>query len=94
MQGPLRGGHARVRRRRSLPGLRFFRRPDRAEGREQQQVVDDLRAPPAITSGQPKLETPSRYPASSGLTADARLRGTDVMLAAAARSPGATTAIT
>src|SRR5439155_10880790 len=30
----------------------------------------------------------------SGLTAEARLRGTDVMLAAAARSLGATTAIT
>src|SRR5688572_14724600 len=33
-------------------------------------------------------------PARSGLTAEARLRGTAVTLAAAARSPGVTTAIT
>src|SRR5437868_10671492 len=50
--------------------------------------------PPATISGHPKLESPSIYPAISGLTADARLRGTDVTLAAAARSAGATTAIT
>src|SRR4029450_6672599 len=47
-----------------------------------------------MTSDQPKLETPSKYPATSGLIDDARLRGTDVMLAAAARSPGETIAIT
>src|SRR5436190_16051596 len=47
-----------------------------------------------MISGQPKPDTPSRYPAISGLTADARLRGTAVMLAAAARSAGVTTAIT
>src|SRR5450755_1539916 len=49
---------------------------------------------PAKKSGQPKLETCSRYPAASGLIDDARLRGTDVMLAAAARSEGDTTAMT
>src|SRR5712691_8486927 len=47
-----------------------------------------------MTSGQPKLDRPSRYPDSSGLIPVARLRGTAVTLAAAGRSPGGTTAMT
>ncbi len=45
--------------------------------------------PPQI-SGQPKLECWSIKPASAGVVALARLRGTFVMLAAAARSSGST----
>src|SRR5205823_2564668 len=52
-----------------------------------------LIAPP-MTSGQPKLESPSKYPAMIGLTAPAMLRGAEVMPAAAGRSGGVTTAIT
>ena len=51
-------------------------------------------SPPARTSGQPKPEAASIAPASAGLAAAARLRGTDVTLAAAGRSSGATTAMT
>src|SRR5690349_4561884 len=51
-------------------------------------------SPPAITSGHPKEDMLSRYPARNGPAADARLRGTVVMLAAAARSSGGTIAIT
>ena len=47
-----------------------------------------------MSNGQPKVERVSRYPARIGLTAVARLRGTAVMLAAAGRSSGVTTAIT
>src|ERR1700704_6091631 len=47
-----------------------------------------------MTSGHPNPETPRRYPAISGPIDDARLLETAVMLAAAARSPGDTTAIT
>src|SRR3954454_17423776 len=47
-----------------------------------------------MISGQPNVDIPSRYPDSKGLAALARLRGTDVTLAAAARSAGGTTAIT
>src|SRR5665647_470343 len=49
---------------------------------------------PAITSDQPKDDMLSRYPARTGPAAAARLRGTSVMLAAAARSDGGTTAMT
>jgi hypothetical protein len=50
-------------------------------------------APPS-TSGHPKVETWSREPAISGETALARLRGTLVILAAAALSSGGTIDIT
>jgi hypothetical protein len=49
---------------------------------------------PAATSGQPKADSPSIHPASDGPAAEARLRGTVVMLAAAGRSSGSTIAIT
>ena len=49
---------------------------------------------PAITSGQPNVECARSTPARSGVAAAARLRGTLVTLAAAARSSGGTTAIT
>ena len=47
-----------------------------------------------MTKGNPGDKVVMRTPASAGLIADARLRGTAVTLAAAVRSPGATTAIT
>ena len=50
--------------------------------------------PPPITSGHPNELWSSIQPANSGGTAAARLRGTWVTLAAAARSAGVTTAIT
>src|SRR4029079_18322972 len=50
-------------------------------------------APPTI-KGQPNGDSASSQPAISGLTADARLRGTAVIEAAAGRSAGVTTAIT
>src|SRR5215471_8731620 len=46
---------------------------------------------PPITSGQPKPESVSSQPAIEGLMAEARLRGTEVTLAAAVRSAGVTT---
>ncbi len=46
--------------------------------------------PPAATSGHPKLVWLSEKPPSAGANAAARLRGTFVMLAAAARSSGGT----
>ena len=46
------------------------------------------------SSGQPNVDWSSIQPASIGGRAEARLRGTFVMLAAAARSAGDTTAIT
>ena len=49
---------------------------------------------PAITSGHPNVVAFNSAPASNGVVADARLRGTFVTLAAAARSSGVTTAIT
>lgn len=48
---------------------------------------------PQISRSQPKTVVPSSDPATSGLRAVARLLGTAVMLTAA-RSGGATTAIT
>src|SRR3954463_11090858 len=47
-----------------------------------------------MMSGQPKLDNASSQPANIGASADAKLRGTAVTLAAAARSPGVTTAMT
>src|SRR5215218_3121611 len=47
-----------------------------------------------MTSGQPKGERASSQPESRGLSAEARLLGTAVPLAAAGRSAGETTAIT
>jgi hypothetical protein len=47
-----------------------------------------------MTNGQPKPEPVSNAPASIGLRADARLRGTAVTLAAAARSSGGAIDIT
>src|SRR6266852_4326731 len=47
-----------------------------------------------MISGQPKEDNPSRNPDNKGLAAVARLRGTVVTLAAAARSAGGTTAMT
>src|SRR5215471_13065681 len=49
---------------------------------------------PETTSGHPNVEMPRRYPEASGLIAAATVRGTAVMLAAAGRSGGETTAIT
>ena len=51
-------------------------------------------SPPARNKGHPKPEAASSAPASVGLAAAARLRGTEVTLAAAARSSAATTAMT
>src|SRR5215510_837727 len=47
-----------------------------------------------MMSGNPRNEVASRAPDMAGLTEDARLRGTAVTLAAAARSAGVTTAMT
>ena len=49
---------------------------------------------PQISSGQARNEAANRAPASAGLAAAARLRGTEVKLAAAARSASVTTAMT
>ena len=49
-------------------------------------------SPPPITGGHPKPDAVRSEPASIGLAAAARLRGTAVTLAAAARSPGVTQA--
>lgn len=49
---------------------------------------------PAMISGQPKFERSSIQPAAIGGSAEAKLRGTLVTLAAAARSAGVTTDIT
>ena len=49
---------------------------------------------PAMINGQPNVEWVRSTPARSGVAAEARLRGTLVTLAAAARSSGGTTAIT
>src|SRR5882757_4904145 len=49
---------------------------------------------PQTTRGNPVKDVVSRAPAKAGLRDDARLRGTAVTLAAAARSGGVTTAIT
>src|ERR671923_1245313 len=49
---------------------------------------------PQMTSGQFSSPSEKKAPASAGLSAAARLRGTAVTLAAAARSGGVTTAIT
>jgi len=47
-----------------------------------------------MISGQPNVDSLSIHPAAIGGSADARLRGTLVMLAAAGRSSGVTTAMT
>src|SRR6187401_3209167 len=47
-----------------------------------------------MISGQPNVDSLSLHPAAIGGSADARLRGTLVMLAAAGRSSGVTTAMT
>jgi len=60
---------------------------------KQGQIVADLDCAP-ISSGQPKLDRLIKVPAMIGPTADARLLGTAVRLAAAARSGGVTTAMT
>lgn len=52
-----------------------------------------MTSPPTF-SGHPNEERPSIQPARTGLAAAARLRGTEVMLAAAGRSAGVTMAIT
>jgi hypothetical protein len=49
---------------------------------------------PAMTNGQPNAELVRSAPANIGPSADAKLRGTAVTLAAAARSSGETTDIT
>jgi hypothetical protein len=49
---------------------------------------------PHTTRGKPEKDVVNSMPAKVGLMADARLRGTAVELAAAARSGGVTTAIT
>src|SRR5262249_25671566 len=49
---------------------------------------------PHTISGRPRKGVESSAPDRAGLTDDARLRGTAVMLAAAVRSAGVTTAIT
>ena len=64
-----------------------------AEDPQQREVVEDLEKPtdderPGLLAGR------NRAPAIAGLAAAARLRGTEVTLAAAARSGGVTTAIT
>src|SRR3954451_5778861 len=51
-------------------------------------------SPPPITREHPKPDAARRKPDRMGLIAAARLRGTAVTLAAAARSPGVTTAMT
>ena len=47
-----------------------------------------------MTNGQPNAELVRSAPANIGLSAEAKLRGTAVTLAAAGRSSGATTDIT
>src|SRR4051794_19290429 len=49
---------------------------------------------PQMSSGHPRFDAAYKAPARTGLAAEARLRGTIVKLAAAARSGGVTTAIT
>ena len=49
---------------------------------------------PQMTSGSAANDVDNSAPDSAGLTADARLRGTAVTLAAAVRSAGVTTAMT
>src|SRR5271169_1302360 len=49
---------------------------------------------PPMSSGQPKLERVSKYPEIIAPAAQAKVFGTAVMLAAAGRSGGVTTAIT
>src|SRR5262245_2028975 len=52
-----------------------------------------LRAP-QMSNGQARRDAANKAPANAGLAAAARLRGTDVKLAAAARSISVTTAMT
>lgn len=49
---------------------------------------------PQINNGQANAEAANSAPAIAGLAAEARLRGTEVRLAAAGRSASVTTAIT
>lgn len=75
--------------------LGSFVRLDVAESGQQRQVIRDLqRTACDQRRGAPSHPRPNKPPASVGATAAARLRGTDVKLAAAARSAGVTTAIT
>ena len=75
-------------------GLALFRRLDVAEGGQQGHVVDDLEhaADDQRQSGERRGQQHAGDIA--GLIAEARLRGTAVTLAAAARSGGVTTAMT
>jgi hypothetical protein len=70
-----------LRRACSSGGLTFRKRPSRSRS------YTILRIP-AISSGQPNADAPRSEPARSGPMAEARLRGTDVTLAAAGRSGG------
>ena len=72
--------------------LRLLRRPDVAERPEQRKVVEDLEDA-AVTSGQASKPAANRAPASAGFAAAARLRGTDVTLAAAACTGGVNTIV-
>src|SRR2546428_12882613 len=75
------------------PRAVFAFRHDRAEQREQQQVVGGL-ARACDDEGPADVALRQQKPGERGVVAEARLRGTLVMLAAAARSSGVTTPIT
>jgi hypothetical protein len=83
---------------RNIPQPALLWRPDFAEHKQQLQIVEAIetatyyRRP--LIGGHAKLEAPSRWPARTGLATPATLRGAAVMLAAAGRSGGVTTAIT
>ena len=72
----------------------LLRRLHVAERIQQRHVVDDLEHAAERPAAGPANGVASSAPASAGLIADARLRGTAVTLAAAVRSAGVTTAIT
>ena len=71
----------------------LLRRPDPRKAGQQHELIRALSAP-AATSGHPNGPKPSSQPDRSGAAAEARLRGTDVTLAAPGRSSGRATAIT
>ena len=73
--------------------LSLLRRLHASELHEQQQVVDDLQRA-ADQQRQAWNEAAKSAPAIAGLAAAARLRGTEVKLAAAGRSASVTTAMT
>ena len=64
-----------------------------AERKQEREVVDDLEHA-AEDERQAENDVESSAPAMAGLMEEARLRGTAVMLAAAVRSAGVTTAMT